>query len=357
MKQSLSLADLAKELERQRDQKEDFLVPPDEIHFVSDASHSEIDIDIGGRQYLEVAEIAHGQIADRLSIPKRFYDRLRHELPTLLDETVGRLLRHVDRDNKWMIRTLDGNVRAALSSQYRRIDNSDVAEVVLPVLQTIPEVHVRSAYIDGSHMYIKATTPRLTSQVRVGQDVCAGVVVRNSEVGTSKLVVAPFIETLQCQNGMIVTKRGSGMEQIHLGRHLESDSRGHIVTEELSAAQDRALAMTMREAVRTAVDEVCFEELVEDMRAAASDETARDGPAAVETLAEQEALTEDEGRGILEYLADGGDLSRWGMISAVTRTAEDADSYDRATELEALGGKILNYSDRKWRDVAYAQNS
>jgi hypothetical protein len=40
----------------------------------------------------------------------------------------------------------------------------------------------------------------------------------------------------------------------------------------------------------------------------------------------------------------------------VTRQAEDVDSYDRATELEELGGKILAYSDREWRTIAGARS-
>jgi len=43
------------------------------------------------------------------------------------------------------------------------------------------------------------------------------------------------------------------------------------------------------------------------------------------------------------------------MISAVTRAAEDASSYDRASEMEALGGKLLAYSGRSWGQVARAR--
>jgi hypothetical protein len=34
-----------------------------------------------------------------------------------------------------MLRTLDGQVRAVLSDRYRRLDNFDLAESVLPILQ------------------------------------------------------------------------------------------------------------------------------------------------------------------------------------------------------------------------------
>ena len=38
-----------------------------------------------------------------------------------------------------MVRTLDGQVRAVLSDRYRRLDNYDLAENVLPILQQLPE--------------------------------------------------------------------------------------------------------------------------------------------------------------------------------------------------------------------------
>lgn len=39
-------------------------------------------------------------------------------------------------------------------------------------------------------------------------------------------------------------------------------------------------------------------------------------------------------------------------MNAITRTAHDPDSYDRATELEAIGSQVLNLSDAEWRMLA-----
>jgi len=37
-----------------------------------------------------------------------------------------------------------------------------------------------------------------------------------------------------------------------------------------------------------------------------------------------------------------------------TRTAEDAKSYDRATELEVAGATVLDLKPTEWRDLALA---
>jgi hypothetical protein len=36
---------------------------------------------------------------------------------------------------------------------------------------------------------------------------------------------------------------------------------------------------------------------------------------------------------VLKHLILGGSLTTWGLANAVTRAAQDAESYDRATEL------------------------
>ena len=42
-------------------------------------------------------------------------------------------------------------------------------------------------------------------------------------------------------------------------------------------------------------------------------------------------------------------------MNAVTRTAEDVESYDRASELEALGGAVVDLHARDWQQIATAR--
>jgi len=59
---------------------------------------------------------------------------------------------------------------------------------------------------------------------------------------------------------------------------------------------------------------------------------------------------------VLRHLIEGGDPSEYGLINAVavTRTAEEAEPYDRATELEMAGATVLDLKPTKWRDLALA---
>jgi len=59
-----------------------------------------------------------------------------------------------------MIRTLDGQVRAVLSERYRRLDNYDLAENVLPILQRLDGARFESVELTDTKMYLKVVTPR-----------------------------------------------------------------------------------------------------------------------------------------------------------------------------------------------------
>ena len=61
----------------------------------------------------------------------------------------------------------------------------------------------------------------------------------------------------------------------------------------------------------------------------------------VELLAYKFQLTENERGDILRQLFMQADSSRYGLINAVTAASKIAKSYDRATELERIGGEIL----------------
>ena len=43
------------------------------------------------------------------------------------------------------------------------------------------------------------------------------------------------------------------------------------------------------------------------------------------------------------------------MINAITRQSQDVENYDRATELERTGGKLLEMSNAAWSFIAEAK--
>jgi hypothetical protein len=99
-------------------------------------------------------------------------------------------------------------------------------------------------------------------------------------------------------------------------------------------------------------DPARFNARIDQYREASERRIEADPVAVVEATAKRLTLTEGEKTSVLQHLIRGGELSAWGLANAVTRTAEDAADYDRATELETAGGKLIELAPSEWRALA-----
>ena len=77
--------------------------------------------------------------------------------------------------------------------------------------------------------------------------------------------------------------------------------------------------------------------------------------AAVAELGQAYPMVQGERDSILMNLIRHGDYSKWGMVNAITERANEHPSYDRAVELQALGGRVLELKPSDWRDMATAK--
>lgn len=354
MKTGRSLQELAIELDRQQAAKKDFIVDQGTLSVT--AADGEINLNVGSSaggvlnltQY-SVNEIAHRQIGQHLKIPASYYDRMRSEYPELLTQNINGWFSRTPA-TKRMLRTLDGTARAFLSDRYRRIDNFEVATTVLPIIGGMEGASIESCELTDSRMYIKVVNPRVTAEIKKGDVVQSGIIITNSEVGMGSVSVSPLIFRLVCSNGMIA--RDAAVRKYHVGRANESGEDFSIYRDETIEADDRAFLMKLEDSVRAAVDQTRFAAIVDKMREATEVKMeANMVPQVVELTAKEYGINEAEGKGVLGHLIAGGDLSLYGLANAVTRQAQDVESYDRSTELEATGYKILTMSPALWRSV------
>lgn len=349
MKTDLSLVNLAKELERRAGAKQDFLADTRKLSMTDD---SKITFQNGVRHEFEANDIAHKQIAARLEIPGRYYDRMKAQAPALLARNVNNWL-HTQPETR-MVRTLDGRMRAFLSDRYQRIENEEIASQVLPVLLEQKGVEIVSTSITETRLYIKAVFSTVQGEVKKGDVVQAGVTISNSEVGMGAVRIEPLIYRLICLNGMTINDAKYSARHVG-GRVAETDDVREMLTDETLKADDKAILLKVRDVVRGSFDEVRFQRHIELMQATTEQRLEGNPAEAVKLLAKREGFNEFEEGSVLRNLIAGGDVTRWGLINAVTATAkEDALSYDRATELEALGGSMLSMPAPKWRELAIA---
>lgn len=90
MKQGKTLEDLGRELERQRQNRKDFVADTRSLDFVTEDGEPFIKVNVGGKaESFGVQEFAHQQIAARLQIPYRYYQKMQEKSPYLLDNNVN----------------------------------------------------------------------------------------------------------------------------------------------------------------------------------------------------------------------------------------------------------------------------
>lgn len=353
MRNGRTLLSLAQELQRQLDTKKDLVVPSAFVrHETSEHGSTQLVVEeAAGPASYGVMPLARRQLADKLGIPYAYFERMRENQPGLLDRNVNTWLQ--SESERRLLRTLDGNVRAVLSDRYRRLDNYDLAEHVLPILQGLPDIVFESVELTETRMYIKCVTPRLKFEMAPGDVVQAGIVISNSEVGQGTLSVQPLLFRLVCRNGLIVADRA--LRKTHAGRALAQQEDGVTVyQDDTLQADDKAFFLKVRDIVQAAVSEVTFRQAAEKMQRTMGIALAGDPVQAVQVLAQRYTLNDAERSGVLRHLVTGADLSGYGLINAVTQYSHDVEDYDRATEFEMLGGKLMELTRQEWKGLAEA---
>jgi hypothetical protein len=353
MKSGRSLTAMAEELTRQQHAKRDLIVPSLLMHYETGGDGATaLVVEEDTPQRYAVTELARRQLADKLNIPFKYFERMRTGEPDLLDRNVNTWLQR-EGDDRRMLRTLDGQVRAVLSDRYRRLDNFALAEHIFPILQEMDGTFA-SVELTPSRMYLKFVLPRLDYEMAPGDMVQAGVMVSNSEVGLGTLSVQPLVYRLVCSNGLIAPDHS--LKKTHLGRSLGGDEEDAIAVfqNDTLDANDKAFFLKARDVVRAALSEATFRQIAAKMQKTMGIQLTGNPAKTVEVLGQRFGLSEDERGGVLRHLINGGQLSGYGLVNAVTGFGQEVDDYDRSTELEVMGGKLIGLDAPTWKSLAEA---
>jgi hypothetical protein len=124
--------------------------------------------------------------------------------------------------------------------------------------------------------------------------------------------------------------------------------------EDTQLADDKAILLKVRDMVKAVVDETRFRAHLLKLQGLTEGKISGDPSKAIEVLSAKVGASEKEQGGILRSLIEGGDLSRWGIVNAVTAQAHSAKDYDRAVEFEALGGSLVDLPTTEWKRILEA---
>lgn len=341
-----NLTQLVQELERQKRNSMDIVVRSDVIEAKAGppANGLVLAVDAGrdvAYQEFPLTPYAHNQLAEKMGIPQRYYDRM---LQTGNTELLA------DNINAWMngkerrlLRILDGNVRAILSDRYRPIDNYDLTFALLDQLKKGAaqgvQAEIFACDVSETRMYIKMKLPTMAEVIH-NDRVQAMIMLTNSEVGAGRMAVALGMWRLVCLNGMWAEDI---VQRVHLGSKLEEGlvewSEGTI------RKTDEALFAQVQDTIATAFEPQLWDGFVRKAGEAAQAKLEGNIVEIIDAVAPKYDITGDEKAKLLEMfaqeIATPAGKTQWGLANAVTRLARDTEQADRQVELEVIGGEIM----------------
>ena len=358
MKAGRTFDDFIAEIERRANAKKDVVVNTSNLSL-----QPSLELNVAGQFAVGVNEIAHDQIGQHCEIPAKYYDKMRAQAPDLLSANVNRWFQQGPEDR--MVRMLDDNARAFLSKSYRPLENEDLALAAIPPLKDLG-VDIMSMEITDRRLYIKAVDPKVTRELKAkggtfgdGQHnivrvLAPAITISNSEVGMGALSVLGGVYDGFCSN--LATFGERSVRKYHAGaRHeLTNEQTFALLSDETRRKTDAALWAQVGDIVRAAFKAAEFDALCNKI-AETQEQKIEGDPIKVVTLTTRKlGMTEAEGKVTLKHLIEGADLSRFGLYNAITRAAQDVESYDRATELERLGAQVIELPAKDWKPILQA---
>lgn len=355
MKSGRVLEDLLKEILRQQESKRDFVA--DTAHIFATPGNELV---LGAHKFA-INDVGHEQIAAHTGIPRQYYDKMRSEDPALLANNINTWFKKYPAPR--MVRTIDDTVRSFLSDRYRPLDNVDLLEAVLPPLNKMGII-VASCEVTERRLYVKVIDERIKKDLPVGwspenkghtrfDTLSPALVISNSEVGCGSLAVLTSVYNGGCSNLSVMKE--SSMRKYHIGgRHEIGEETYRMLSDRTKKLTDAALWSQIQDVVTGAFDLARFDAQVEKLKTTAQAGITGDPVKVVEVTAKKFGFTDNERGSVLRHLVAGGDLSQWGLQSAVTRAAQDLPNYDRSSEFERIGGTILELPRNEWKELAVA---
>jgi hypothetical protein len=99
--------------------------------------------------------------------------------------------------------------------------------------------------------------------------------------------------------------------------------------------------MQVRDVLNAAFDEKVIGKRIEAIAATAENKITGNVAKVMEVVAKTFDFNDTERDSVFRHLIEGGSLTQYGLHSAITRAAQDIESYDRATDFEYIGGKVI----------------
>lgn len=374
---NLSLAEIVQQLQQQNLLKQDFVIPSKYLKMLGSDIHvlnrdklddlSKLLFETGilinehDRERIELAvlDCCHTQIATRLDILKKYYDKMlvNEKHHHILDYNVSSWFAKKN-ENNFLLRTFidkeqkTGIARAILSDRYNVLDNYDV---MLATLDAIREsginVQIESGDITDTKFYmrfvcpdIEIEAPEILKNYRVpdgskgSNGIISGFVISNSETGNGKFSISPRAVVLACRNGMIF--KNDAFQKTHLGAKMEEFSTIDW-SEETRQKNYELVCSQVKDAIKYYASEeylgAKIHELVEKGNVELNHPIET-----IKNVSKHLSISEEKESSILNYFIKSGDTNAFGVTQALTYFAQHNASPEERYELETESVIILD---------------
>lgn len=269
----------------------------------------------GSDRRLELTDHALGQILTRLGIPAHYF----HRCPTNLKwAQANHWVQNSQSDKQTLLRLVHGNkVRAALTESYTAFDDVDVVPMVADLLDG-EDCKIQADFAN-EYTHLRIIFPRTTTEVKVGDQVQAGIHISNSEVGSRAVHIDSLVYRLVCSNGMVTSEFASRTAIRHIGNPGRLKDYVH---QAIADARDGS------------------QELIRRFRVSVSERLA-EPEKLIETHAKAHDLTQEQLKAALESYAAVGDPTLFGAVNAFTEIAKREPSFERRYQVERAGTALL----------------
>ena len=190
------------------------------------------------------------------------------------------------------------------------------------------KVNVVSADITPNHLYLKAVNKKIQAEICNGDIIQAGFIISNSEVGLGSLKIEPLILCANNKNAFIYNQAVQSIR--HRGQKLDS----------AFANINQISADKISNMIHSSIDQEAFNNIIKQLQST-TNVSIYNTIQALNWL-NQFPINQREKSDISQQFFINSDFTLYGLLNAVSASTKIPKSYERATELERIAGKMIS---------------
>lgn len=184
----------------------------------------------------KLGKFATKQMANRLGIPTNYLHKLAGEPwgQKLMTQILNDHAKNI-KPERFLLRSINDEVRGVLSDSYKRINSMDIFTAFLTSAATM-NTKLFDAAIDDTKIFLDIIKPEIVTidtPKNGNVDIVFGAQIRNSDFGDGSLNVKTYMLNVVCLNGMLGTKV---LSEIHRGAKLPENMELSEKTYQLETA-------------------------------------------------------------------------------------------------------------------------